>query len=89
MVSYKVRILDDAINDFKRLDTLVIRRISHRIQWLADNIELIKPFPLKGELSDLYKAREGSYRIIYQLIKKERTIIIHNIGHRSEIYKRR
>ena len=24
MASYKVRILDDAINDFKRLDTLVI-----------------------------------------------------------------
>lgn len=49
----------------------------------------IKLFPLKGELKGLYKVREGSYRIIFEILKNEQTIVIHAIGHRRDIYKRR
>jgi mRNA interferase RelE/StbE len=47
----------------------------------------IKPTALKGELSGLFKLREGDYRIIYQILHKERTLVIHAIGHRREIYR--
>ena len=61
--------------------------MSERIQWLSGNIESTKLFPLKGDLAGLYKLREGSYRIIFELLRSERTIIIHSIGHRKDVYK--
>jgi mRNA interferase RelE/StbE len=60
-----------------------------RIQWLSENIDSAKLFPLKGDLKGLYKIREGSYRIIFEILKNEQTIIIHKICHRRDIYKRR
>ncbi|MCL5029116.1 MAG: type II toxin-antitoxin system RelE/ParE family toxin [Bacteroidetes bacterium] len=60
-----------------------------RIRWLSSNVESTKLYPLKGELQGLYKIREGSYRIIFEILHKERVIIIHSIGHRKDIYKRK
>jgi len=49
----------------------------------------IRPQPLKENLSNLYKLRVGDYRIIYEILADEETIVIHFIGHRKEIYKKR
>ena len=56
---------------------------------LAENIEQINPQALKGELAGLYKLREGDYRIIYEILHDEETIVIHSIGHRREIYEKK
>ena len=64
------------------------RRIADRIRWLAEHFEEITPEPLKGELAGLFKLREGDYRVIYEPLRKERLIVVHEIGHRSEIYKK-
>ncbi len=63
------------------------RRIAARISWLAEHFEEITPEPLKGGLAGLFKFREGDYRIIYEPIRKERVIIVHEIGHRRDIYR--
>ncbi|MBI4447211.1 MAG: type II toxin-antitoxin system RelE/ParE family toxin [Acidobacteria bacterium] len=86
---FTVRILKDASRELERLDQPVARRIVQRIRWLAENVETIKTEGLKGELAGLFKLREGDYRIIYEIVRKERLIIIHSIGHRSRIYKRK
>jgi mRNA-degrading endonuclease RelE of RelBE toxin-antitoxin system len=39
-------------------------------------------------MAGLFKYREGNYRIIYEPLHKEKVIVIHEIGHRSEIYKK-
>jgi len=44
---------------------------------------------LTGELAGLYKLRVGDYRVIYEVLWEEETIVIHAIGHRREIYRRR
>ncbi|MEK7327866.1 MAG: type II toxin-antitoxin system RelE/ParE family toxin [Chloroflexota bacterium] len=31
----------------------------------------------------------GDYRIIYEIIRKEKVVIIHSIGHRREIYQKK
>ena len=46
-------------------------RVVQRIKWLAENLDSIKPKPLIGDLAGLYKLREGDYRIIYQVVRKE------------------
>ena len=84
---YSIRILKSASKELEKLDTLTAKRMSERIQWLSGNIESTKLFPLKGDLAGLYKLREGSYRIIFELLRSERTIIIHSIGHRKDVYK--
>jgi mRNA interferase RelE/StbE len=86
---YSLRILDAATRELAALDRQVAERIVRRIRWLVENIESIKPLPLSGELSSFYKLRVGDYRVIYEILGPEQTLIIHVIGHRREIYRSR
>ena len=83
------RILKNASRQLKKLDPPTARRIVDQIQWLAEHFEEITPEPLKGDLAGLFKSREGDYRIVYEPLHEEKLIIVHEIGHRSEIYKKR
>ena len=86
---YSLRILQSAAKELEKIDRSMAERIADRIQWLSENLDSTKLYPLKGELKGLYKIREGSFRVIFEILKSERTIIIHSVGHRREIYKRR
>ena len=87
MQSFSIRILKHATKDLEGLDKTAATQIVRRIRWLSENIETMKPIPLKGNLSGLFKVREGNYRIIFQIVYDERLIIIHKIGHRRDIYR--
>ena len=84
---YELRILASALDDLKRLDKPIIRRILSRLEWLTANFETITPESLSGELRDFYKFRVGDYRVIYQIISEEKVLVIHTIGHRRDIYR--
>ncbi len=86
---YSLRILKSASRELARLDKEPARRVVARIRWLAENFEETRPKALKGELAGLYKLREGDYRIIYEVIRKEKVIIIHSIGHRRDVYQKK
>jgi len=86
---YRVRILDAATRELARLDKPLGRRIVERITWLATNLDAIRPEALTGELAGFYKLRVGDYRVIYEILHAEQTVLIHAIGHRREIYRRR
>jgi mRNA interferase RelE/StbE len=83
---YHIRLLKAAASELEKLDKTVARRIIDKINWLANNAEAIRPKHLTGDLRGLYKLREGDYRIIYGVLKKEKIIIIHLIGHRRDVY---
>ncbi len=85
---YSILFLDEAIRDINKLDRSVAKRIGRKLHWLAENAESAEPIWLRGDLAGLAKLREGNYRIIYELREDEK-ILIHFIGHRSEVYKRR
>jgi mRNA interferase RelE/StbE len=84
---YTVRLLKPASRGLERLDKAIATRVVRRMRWLAENLDSIKPEPLKGRLRGLYKVREGDYRIAYEILQGERVIIVHLIGHRRDIYK--
>ena len=86
---YSLRILDAATRDLAALDRQVASRIVQRIRWLAENVEAIKPLPLSGNLSDFYKLRVGDYRVLYEILSTEQTLVVHAVGHRREIYRSR
>jgi mRNA interferase RelE/StbE len=68
------RILDTAARELANLDRKVARRITARINWLADNWHDLKPEALSGDLVGLFKLR---------------VLVIHAIGHRRDVYRRK
>jgi len=88
VAKYRVRILGAASQDLARLDKPIARRIVQRINWLAANLDAIRLETLTGDLAGLYKLRVSDYRVIYEVLWDEETIMIHAIGHRREIYRR-
>ena len=84
---YTIRLLKPASRGLGRLDKAIATRVVRRLRWLAEHLDSISPEPLKGRLRGLYKLREGDYRVAYEILRGERVIIVHLIGHRREIYK--
>ncbi len=89
MAPYELRILENAIHDLERIDRTVGRRIVKRLQWLQTNFEGITPEPLTGELTGFCKFRVGDYRAIYEVLHDEQVLVVHTIGHRSQIYRKK
>ncbi len=86
---YRIRILEAAARELARLDKPVGHRTVKRINWLATNLDNIRPEALAGDLAGFYKLRVGDYRVVYGILHDEQTIVIHAIGHRREIYRKR
>jgi mRNA interferase RelE/StbE len=42
---------------------------------------------LKGEFSGLRRLRIGVYRIVYEVIHEEVTVLVVRIGHRRDVYR--
>ncbi len=84
---YKIKLLDNAVKDLKKLDKPIAKRVVAKLNWLAANIEDTQLESLSGNLSDFYKLRVGDYRILFEIHKPIELIIVHIIEHRSAIYK--
>ena len=83
----EVRFLAAALQDLSVLDASIIRRVVNRVERLVSNWEHVQPESLSGDLSALYKLRVGDYRVLYQILPDEEAILIHQIGHRREVYR--
>jgi mRNA interferase RelE/StbE len=86
-MSYTVEYELEALISLEKLDPTISQRILNKINWLAENFELITPQPLTGDLVGLYKLRVGDYRVIYDFNNQDNVITIDKIGHRREIYQ--
>lgn len=84
---YRVNILPAAARELARLDKSVAARILRRIHWLAENLDRIRPDPLSADLAGMFKLRVGDYRVIYEILSKEKLLIVHSIGHRRDVYR--
>lgn len=89
MAAYDLRVLNEAARDLEQLDKSVGRRVAKRLRWLSENLDNITPEALTGSLAGLYKFRIGDYRVFYEVLRDERIIVVHLIGHRRDIYKRK
>lgn len=78
-----------AVRGLARLDRPEARRIVQRINWLASNLGTIRPEALGGGLAGLYKLMVGDHRVIYEMLDGEQILLVHAIGHRRDIYRKR
>ena len=60
-----------------------------RLEWLAVNFEALTPKPLTGNLRGLYKLRVRGYRVIYEPLYAEPSIMVHLVDHRRQVFRSR
>ena len=87
---YKVTLLSDAEQSFRKLDRTIQERIGQKIDWLANNADKIIHHPLTSlpdDLRGLCRTRIGDYRIIYWVYTETKHIKIYDIEHRSKDYR--
>jgi mRNA interferase RelE/StbE len=86
---YRFDFTAGAERELDHLDSPTRTRILKRLKWLGENADIIQHEELSGPLSDLFKLRVGDYRVLYDMIESENLIVVHQIGHRSEVYRRK
>ena len=85
MASYRLQIKPSAVKDIEGLPKQDRRRIVAKIQRLA-----IDPRPLGCERlsgDELYRVRQGNYRILYTIADTTLVIVVIKVGHRRDVYR--
>jgi mRNA interferase RelE/StbE len=90
MATYTVRLSKHAAKAVSKLDVKQRQIIS---KWIEKNLEdCANPRaigkPLTGDLSELWRYRVGSYRLLAKIYDDVVLIEIINIGHRSTVYQK-
>jgi mRNA interferase RelE/StbE len=85
---YKLKFLDKALADLKKIDRAHQKIIKEKLLILAKNPSALKNNIKKigGAKDKLYRLRIGSYRVLFKKEKERLVIIVVRIGHRKEIY---
>lgn len=45
--------------------------------------------PLRGQLTGIYSARRGTYRVLYRVHEQRHEVVVLRIEHRSDVYRPR
>lgn len=83
---YNLTIKGSAKKQLKKLPSNVSKKL-----WGAIKSLTITPRPngyKKLTNSNLYRIKEGVYRIVYDILKEEVVISIITVGHRRDVYKK-
>ena len=87
MASYELVFKKSVAKDLRALPTRDVRRILNRIRALADDPRCPGSEKLSGR--ELYRVRQGLYRIVYAIEDSKLIVeVIRIIAHRSAVYRR-
>lgn len=83
---WKIVFTDKSRKAFKKLDTVVQRRISQYLAIrVAKNPKALGDM-LTGDKAGLWRYRVGDYRVICEMLDHELIVQVIRVGHRKEIY---
>jgi mRNA interferase RelE/StbE len=86
-VAYEVEITPEGLRHLRKLPEKVKVAVVETIFGsIAENPQRVGK-PLRGELEGLFSARRGDFRVIYEIDKETRTVIIHRSAHRGTVYR--
>jgi mRNA interferase RelE/StbE len=85
-MAYSILLAPPAERQLKALAPPVQKRIVKRLKSLQNNPRPQGVKKLAGE-DDLYRIREGDYRIIYTIQDKDLVVLVVKIGDRKEVYR--
>lgn len=84
--SYSLVLKRSAEHELRRIHKNDLRRITGRLQGLAQNPRPVGHEKLSGQ--ERYRVRQGDYRIIYSIDDEKQIIEVVKIGHRREVYRK-
>lgn len=85
MASYKLQIKPSAVKEIEALPQKDRRRIIARIQRLSSDPRPPGCEKLSGH--ELYRVRQGNYRVLYTVQDTDVVVVVVRIGHRREVYR--
>ena len=86
MGRYRVVFRKSVARDMRRIPSRDLRRILATIDSLAEDPRPTGIEKLSGQ--GTYRARQGDYRIIYQIKDEDVIVIVVRVGHRKDVYRR-
>ena len=87
MAKYSLRFKKSITKDLRSIQNKDVKRILNCIESLCDNPRSEGCIKLSAQ--ELYRVRQGHYRIIYEIQDSELLIIVIKVAHRSDVYKNR
>ncbi len=87
-MTYTVEIAKPAQRQLKKLDAPIRRKVSRRIDLLANDPRPSGVAKLTDVSPPIYRIREGRFRILYTIEDDRLIVLVVRIGHRSEVYRK-
>lgn len=85
MAEYEILFKESVWKDLKKVSKSDLRRILSRVEKLGDDPRPMGCEKLTGE--ELYRVRQGNYRIVYSIQDNELTVWVIKVGHRKDVYR--
>ncbi|MFD1215241.1 type II toxin-antitoxin system RelE family toxin [Microbulbifer celer] len=85
MAKYKIAFKKSVAKDLRAIPKRDVARILKRIEQLAEDPRGEGCIKLTG--SEHYRVRQGSYRIVYEIIDDRLVVTVIRVGHRSGVYR--
>lgn len=85
MASYSIQIKRSAAKELEQIPEQSRRQIVKRIAALENNPRPAGVEKLTGE--DLYRIRQGDYRVVYSIADNVLIVLVIRIGHRRDVYR--
>ena len=85
MAEYKIFFRESVSKDFIKIPKKDLQKILSKIKKLGENPHRPGSEKLTGQ--DLYRIKQGNYRIPYSIQGKQLTIWVIKVGHRKNIYR--
>ena len=85
MASYRLLIKPSAAKELEAVPRKDRRRLATRMRDLAEQPRPPGAEKLSGH--DLYRVRQGDYRILYEIVDHDLTVTVIKVGHRREVYR--
>jgi mRNA interferase RelE/StbE len=86
MARYELRVKPSVAKDLGGIPKPDIKRILGRMQALRDDPRGLGCEKLAGS-GELYRARQGVYRIIYAILDAQVVVEVVKVGYRGEVYR--
>ena len=85
MARYELRVRPSVAKDLRGIPKADVKRILTRMQALRDDPR--GPGCEKLGSAELYRARQGVYRIVYEIHDAHIVVEVIRVGHRGEVYR--
>ena len=85
MAGFELFFKESVWKDLKKIPKSDLKKILSRVEELGNNPRPTGCEKLTG--LELYRIRQGNYRIVYSIQDDELTIWVIKVGHRKDIYR--